>query len=68
MTESLALGACLVDGGYVNNVLCATCSHFASAERQFRNPLELGTQRPPTAQWTVTGAGATILECGVGGP
>ncbi len=68
MTESLAMGACLVDGGYVNNVLCATCSHFASAERQFRNPLELGTQRPPTAQWTVTGAGATILECGVGGP
>ena len=68
MTESLALGACLVDGGYVNNVLCATCSHFASVERQFRNPLELGTQRPPTAQWTVTGAGATILERTGSGP
>lgn len=62
MTESLALGACLVDGGYINNVLCSTCSHFASVERQFRNPLELGTQRPPTAQWTVTGAGASILS------
>lgn len=62
MTESLALGACLVDGGYVNNVICTTCSHFASAERQFRNPLELGCQRPPTSQWTVTGAGASILS------
>ena len=68
MTESIAVGSCLVDGGYVNNVICATCSHFASVERQFRNPLELGTQRPPTAQWTVTGAGATILECGGRGP
>lgn len=68
MTESIAIGSCLVDGGYVKNVLCATCSHFASAERQFRNPLELGTQRPPTAQWTVTGAGATILECNGRGP
>lgn len=62
MTESLALGSCLVDGGYVNNVLCSTCSHFASAERQFRNPLELGTQRPPTSQWTVTASGASILS------
>lgn len=62
MTESLALGACLVDGGYVDNVLCATCSHYASVEKQFRNPLELGTQRPPTSQWTVTGAGASILS------
>lgn len=68
MTESISLGACLVDGGYVNNVLCATCSHFASAERQFRTPLELGNQRPPTAQWTVTGAGATILSCSGTGP
>ena len=62
MTESLALGACLVDGDYVNNALCATCSHFASAEKQFRNPLELGATRPPTSQWTVTGAGASILS------
>lgn len=61
MTESLALGACLVDGDYVNNALCATCSHFASAEKQFRNPLELGAPRPPTSQWTVTGSGACVL-------
>lgn len=62
MTESIALGSCLVDGGYFDNVLCCTCSHFATAERQFRNPLELGSQRPPTSQWTVTGAGATIID------
>ncbi len=61
MTESIALGACLVDGGYCGRVACATCSHFSTAERQFRSPLELGCQRPPTSQWTVTGAGCSIL-------
>ncbi len=64
MTESLALGACLVDGEFVNNVACATCSHFSTAERQFRYPLELGCQRPPTSQWTVTGAGCSIISKG----
>ena len=62
MTESISLGACLVDGGYARTVACATCSHFSTAERQFRYPLELGNQRPPTAQWTVTGAGCTIIS------
>lgn len=62
MTESLSVGSCLVDGGYFSKVLCGTCSHFSTAERQFRYPLELGTQRPPTGQWTVTGAGATLLS------
>ena len=62
MTESLAVGACLVDGGFANKVACATCSHFSTAERQFRFPLELGCQRPPTAQWTVTGAGCSIIS------
>ena len=62
MTESLAVGACLIDGGCANNVACATCSHFSTAERQFRFPLELGCQRPPTAQWTVTGAGCSIVS------
>ena len=61
MAESLCIGACLVDGGYVSNAVCATGSHFSSAEKQFRYPLELGTQRPPTSQWTVTGAGCTVL-------
>jgi stage V sporulation protein AD len=65
---SLAVGACLVDGGYFKNVLCATSSHFATAERQFRFPLELGNQKPPTGQWTVTGAGADILSLKGKGP
>ena len=61
MAESLLLGAMLIDGGFADTALCATCSHFSTAERQYRFPLELGTQRPPSAQWTVTGAGATLL-------
>lgn len=67
MSESLALGAALVDGGYMKQVVCATGSHFSTAERQYRYPLELGSTRPPQAQWTVTGAGATVLSaCGKG--
>lgn len=62
MAESLALGACLVDGDLFDTVACATSSHFSTAERQFRTPLELGSQRPPTAQWTVTGAGADVIS------
>ena len=61
MAETLIVGASLVDGGFVHNAVCATGSHFSSAEKQFRYPLELGTQRPPTSQWTVTGAGCTVL-------
>lgn len=61
MAESLIMGACFVDGGFGNTVACATGSHFSSAEKQFRYPLELGTQRPPVSQWTVTGMGCTIL-------
>lgn len=62
MAESLTLGAMMVDGGFADHVLCATSSHFAAAERQFRYPLELGTPQTPTAQNTVTGAGATVLS------
>ncbi len=62
MAESLAVGACLVDGGYFDTVACATASHFSSVERQFRFPLELGTQKPPTAQWTVTGGGCSVIS------
>ena len=60
MAESLCVGAMLVDGGYVRNALCVASSHFCSAERQYRFPLEYGTQRTPTAQRTVTGAGASL--------
>ena len=67
-SEALAIGATLVDGGYLNNVVCATSSHFSSAERQYRYPLELGCTRPPQAQWTVTGAGACLLSLEGSGP
>lgn len=62
MAQSLALGAIFIDNNVANNVVCGTCSHFSSAERQYRFPLELGNQRPPTAQWTVTGGGANVLS------
>lgn len=61
MAESLLLGSILVDGGYASPVLCAAGSHFCTAERQYRFPLEYGNQRTPAAQWTVTGAGACLL-------
>lgn len=60
--ESLILGAMAIDGNFAKNVLCAVSSHFCSAEKQFRFPLELGNQRPPTSQWTVTGSGSCILS------
>lgn len=62
MTEGLLLSAALIDAGYFSNVLCAASSHFATAERQFRYPLEYGCQRPPYAQWTVTGAAASVVS------
>ncbi len=62
MAESLALASMLLDGGHADQVICAASSHFCTAERQYRYPLEFGAQRPPTAQWTVTGAGATLLS------
>ncbi len=61
MTESLGLGALFMEGGFANYIATATSSHFSSAERQFRYPLEYGSQRHPTAHWTVTGAGSMIL-------
>lgn len=64
ITESLILGSSLIDAGYLNNVICATGSHFATAERQYRYPLELGAVRPPQSQWTATGAGAYMLTSG----
>ena len=60
--ESLIIGATLIDGGYYKNVISGTSSHFSSAERQYRYPLELGCTRPPNAQWTVTGAGCSLLS------
>lgn len=59
--ESLALAACLVDAGAAEFALAATCSHNGTAEKQFRYPTEYGSQKPPTAQFTVTGAGAALV-------
>ena len=61
MAESLMLASLLIDGCGAKKVAALTSSHFCSAERQFRFPLEYGSVRPPTSQWTVTGAGALIL-------
>ena len=58
----------LIDGGMADKVVCSTSSHFCSAEKQFRFPLELGTQRPPSAQWTVTGSGTAFLNSAGEGP
>lgn len=65
LAESYALAAALVNAGYYQRIVAATGSHFSSAERQYRYPLELGNTRPPQSQWTVTGAGgAFIAESG----
>ena len=61
MAESLSLASMLLDGGYGTKIAAMTSSHFCSAERQYRSPLEYGGQRTPTAQWTVTGSGCVIL-------
>ncbi len=68
MAESLTLAAMTIDGGFADTTAAATCSHFCTAERQFRTPLEYGGQRTPTAQWTVTGAGAVVLSSSGPGP
>lgn len=62
MTESLLLGAMLADGGFAHHIVIGASSHFCTAERQFRMPVEHGNQRPPTAQWTATAAGAMIVS------
>ena len=66
--EALTLGSMSIDGGFAENVVCAVSSHFCSAEKQFRFPLELGNQRPPSSQWTVTGSGCAILSKTGDGP
>ena len=65
MSESLLLAAMTVSGGFSDKVVAMTSSHFASSERQYRFPLGYGGQRTPTAQWTVTGAGAALV-CSAG--
>ena len=68
MGEGLCLSSLVLDGGGGQRAAVLSSSHFCSAERQYRTPLEYGCQRTPTAQWTVTGSGAVILSRGETGP
>lgn len=64
MASSLISAAVFTESGAADRAVAVTSSHFSSSERQFRNPLQYGGQRPPTAQWTVTGSGAVLLADG----
>ena len=64
MAQTLLLAAVLVESGAARRALAVTSSHFCSAERQFRLPLEYGGQRSPTAQWTATAAGCALVGLG----
>lgn len=66
--ESLSLAALIVNSGAAKYALAGTCSHNCTAEKQFRYPTEYGSQKPPTAQYTVTGAGAAVLAAEGKGP
>ncbi len=66
--EAMSLGGMLIDGDFATKILIGASSHFCSAEKQFRFPLGLGTQRPLTTTWTVTGCGSAVLSKGGDGP
>ena len=66
MALTMLSAALALESGSAQRCIAVTSSHFSSAERQFRNPLQYGGQRTPTAQWTVTGAGAVALGKGGG--
>lgn len=68
MALSLSLASLLVEGGSATRAVAVTSSHFCGSERQYRFPLEYGNQRTPTAQWTVTGSGAAVVEIGKDDP
>ena len=66
--EGLALASLLVDSRFAKNVLVCSSSHNAASEKQYRYPTEYGSQKPPTAQWTVTGSGAALVSDHGDGP
>lgn len=68
MAESILVGSMFMEGGFGSQVICMTSSHFCSAEKQFRYPLELGAVRSESSQWTVTGSGAVMLGAQGNGP
>lgn len=61
MTEGMLLGSMCMDNSLADYIVCATSSHFSTAERQFRFPISYGGQRTPTAQWTCTASGSVVL-------
>ena len=66
--EGLSLASIIIDTGFAQNALVGTSSHNAASEKQYRYPTEYGAQKPPTAQWTVTGAGAAVVALQGQGP
>lgn len=62
MTEGILLASMSMDNSLADNIVCATSSHFSTAERQFRFPISYGGQRTPTAQWTCTASGAVVVS------
>ena len=68
MAEGLLLGSALIDGGFASKIATGVSSHYDTAERQYRFPTEQGVQRPPVAQWTVTGSGGAVLSAAGTGP
>jgi len=65
--QALLLGAALIDGGYLENAVATASSHYCTAERQFRFPVEMGNQRPPQASWTTTACGCALMQKGGSG-
>jgi len=59
--EGISLASLIIDSGFAESALVGTSSHNAACEKQYRYPTEYGAQKPPTAQWTVTGAGAAVI-------
>ncbi|MDR2648716.1 MAG: stage V sporulation protein AD, partial [Clostridiales bacterium] len=66
--EAMTIGSVFVDGGFADHIVAAASSHFGSAEKTFRLPMELGNQRTLTASWTVTGDGAMVIGAEGEGP
>ncbi|MGI6549180.1 MAG: stage V sporulation protein AD [Syntrophomonadales bacterium] len=68
LAEGLILAGMIMDGGFYSQVAVGAVSHYHTAERQFRLPIELGAIKSASAQWPVTGAGAVLLNLSQEGP
>ena len=68
MSQGILMASLMVESKVMPRAMAVTSSHFCTAERQYRFPLEYGSVRPPTSQWTATAAGAVIIEEGIKPP